>query len=60
MCDFVCVCVCVVQGVGWRYLRGRLRVCAHTCACFDDPQIGTADAEILNTQHIQALSLFKK
>ena len=56
----MCVCVCVVGvGVGgWRYLRRGVRVCAHACACFDDPQMGTADAEILSTQkHFQALSL---
>ena len=49
---YIWYCVCVLcRGWGWRYL--------HTCVCFDDPQMGTADMEILRTQCFQAHS-FKK
>ena len=31
----------------------------HACACFDDPQMGTADAKILSPPRFQALSLLR-
>ena len=49
---------CVGEG-GWRYQRGHVRVCVHVCTCFDDPQMGPANAEMLSTQRFQALCLLR-
>ena len=46
--------MCVVLGVGV-----EVPAYMHVCDCFDDPQMGTADTEILRTQCFQVHSLLR-
>ena len=56
----MCVHARVVWGRGgWRYLHGHVHVCMHVCTCFDDPQMGPADAEMPSAQRFQALALLR-